>query len=151
MRTFKLFLLTLFAALGLAAQAQTIEVYKDGQVIDSFSAAQVDSVVYKYAEPQERYYYYVGTVKPTADSDIEANGKTVESVEELKGFTIDSDEYVYFCYPTEWGVANITDDNGLPAAGKSIIGLSNVSLTKYNGWRFNKLNSGLHYNVTFKK
>lgn len=60
MKALKLLLLTLFAALGLAAQAQTIEVYKDGQVIDTFPAAQVDSVVYKQVAATPKYYYYVG-------------------------------------------------------------------------------------------
>lgn len=68
MKALKLLLLTLFAALGFAAQAQTIEVYKDGQVIDSFSAAQVDSVVYKQVAATPKYYYYVGTEEPTADN-----------------------------------------------------------------------------------
>lgn len=108
MKAFKLLLLTLFAALGFAAQAQTIKVYKDGQVIDTFSAVQVDSVVYKQVAATPKYYYYVGTVKPTADSDIEANGKltsdnnsnviiTDGKVSEIIALP-DTDQYIYISF-----------------------------------------------------
>lgn len=144
-------LVAILSFFALSAQAQTIEVYKDGQVIDSFSAAQVDSVVYKQVAATPKYYYYVGTVKPTADSDIEANGTEIDSSDKLKGFTVDSNEYVYFCYPTEWGTAKLIDDDGDAIPGKSVLELSNVALTKYKGWRFNKYAEGLHVNISFVK
>ena len=138
MKAFKLLLLTLFAALGLAAQAQTIEVYKDGQVIDTFSATQVDSVVYKQVAAIPKYYYYVGTVKPTADSDIEANGKltsdnnsnviiTDGKVSEIIALP-ETDQYIYFVYPKEWGIATILDKDG------DNVGLANkTSLSSFAG------------------
>lgn len=110
MKALKLLLLTLFAALGLAAQAQTIEFYKDGQVIDSFSAAQVDSVVYKQVAATPKYYYYVGTEEPTADNFGSLKIETTKDewnnkeVEFPKGIP-------YFAFPKEWNYV-MKDANG---------------------------------------
>ena len=65
MKALRFFFFSLLAAFSFAASAQTIEVYKDGRVIDSFSATQVDSVVYAPAAAQPRYYYYAGWTKPS--------------------------------------------------------------------------------------
>lgn len=65
MKALRFFFLSLLAAFSFAASAQTIEVYKDGRVIDSFTAAQVDSVVYAPAAAEPRYYYYAGWTKPS--------------------------------------------------------------------------------------
>lgn len=108
MKALKLFLLTIFAALGLAAQAQTIEVYKDGQVIDSFSAAQVDSVVYKQVAATPKYYYYVGTVKPTAENLTTIGTAATEPVTSIE-LGNDGTVYKWFVYPNVWGKPTFID------------------------------------------
>lgn len=87
MKAFKLLLLTLFAALGFAAQAQTIKVYKDGQVIDTFSAAQVDSVVYKQVAAIPKYYYYVGW-EEISESNLATKGTLIGTSLPAKGTVI---------------------------------------------------------------
>lgn len=71
MKALRFLFLSLLAAFSFAASAQTIEVYKDGRVIDSFSATQVDSVVYAPAAAQPRYYYYAGWDCPNSVEDLE--------------------------------------------------------------------------------
>lgn len=150
MKALKLILTTLLFLASFAAEAQNVVIYKDGNIVREYTAEQVDSVVYVPAK-EVKYYYYVGTVKPTVDSDIEANGIEIDSPDKLKGFTVESNEYVYFCYPTEWGTAKLIDDDGDAIPGKSVLELSNVAFTKYKGWRFNKYAEGLHVYITFEK
>lgn len=148
MKTIKLILTTLLFLASFAAEAQNVVIYKDGNIVREYTAEQVDSVVYVPATERRKFYYYLGTVKPTDDTFIEENGTVVYSKDDLKDFVIETDEYVYFCYPAEWGTAIITD-GAERAPGKSVLSLSNVNLTKYNGWRFNTYNQGMHYYITF--
>lgn len=76
MKALRFFFLSLLTAFAFAASAQTIEIYKDGRVIDSFTATQVDSVVYKSAAAQPRYYYYAGWTKPESEADLAEFAKT---------------------------------------------------------------------------
>ena len=96
------------------------------------------------------YYWYLGTTKPTNDAFIESNGTQISNSSEISSFTIDSDEYVYFVYPTSFGTAKIVDEDGDDAGGKAVETLSGVSLTNYKGWRFNTYNSGITYTITFQ-
>lgn len=69
MKALKLLLIILFAALGLAAQAQSIVIYKaDGSTL-ALNAEEVDSIAYNPPNPLgEEYYYYVGWTEPTAEN-----------------------------------------------------------------------------------
>lgn len=66
MKTLKLLLTAILLMIAYAANAQTIQLYKDGVVVKEYSAAEVDSVVYKPAAAQPRYYYYAGWDCPTS-------------------------------------------------------------------------------------
>lgn len=58
------------------SHSQTIYVYKDGAVVKEYSCAEVDSVVYKPAAAQPRYYYYAGWTKPESEADLAEFAKT---------------------------------------------------------------------------
>lgn len=112
MKALKLFLLTLFAALGLAAQAQTIEVYKDGQVIDSFPIYQVDSVVCK--QITDKFYYYVGLEEPSSENFDEIKMDTAIEEWNYKKVVFPKGT-PYFAFPREWKYV-IYDENGFELA-----------------------------------
>lgn len=61
------------------SHSQTIYVYKDGAVVKEYSSAEVDSVVYKPAAAQPRYYYYAGWTKPS-ESNLEELAKSVNEI-----------------------------------------------------------------------
>lgn len=107
-------------------------------------------ITFSKGTPTNPYYWYLGTTKPTNDAFIESNGTQISNSSEISSFTIDSDEYVYFVYPTSFGTAKIVDEGGDDAGGKAVETLSGVSLTNYKGWRFNKYNSGITYTITFQ-
>ena len=77
MKTLKLILLALLMMAGLAANAQTIQIYKDGVVVKEYDAAAVDSVIYKPAEAQPRYYYYAGWECPTTETELANKGTLI--------------------------------------------------------------------------
>lgn len=87
MKALRILFLFLLAAFSFAASAQTIEIYKDGRVIDSFSATQVDSVVYTPAAAQPRYYYYAGWDCPNSVEDLENRGTEIENFEAMSSGT----------------------------------------------------------------
>lgn len=70
MKPLKLLLTTILLMMAYVANAQTIQVYKDGAVVKEYSSAEVDSVVYKPAAAQPRYYYYTGWTKPESEADL---------------------------------------------------------------------------------
>lgn len=113
-----------------------------------FSAAVVNE---EPVEPEAKYYWYLGTEKPTDDAFIEANGTPINGPEDIPTLTWTSAEYIYFVYPKEFGKAVIVDDGGDEAGGKAVESLSTVNLTEYRGWRFNKDNQGIEYTVSFKE
>lgn len=106
MKALRFFFLSLLAAFSFAASAQTIEVYKDGRIIDSFSATQVDSVVYKQVAATPKYYYYVGTVKPTAENlatiGTELNGKPNWNSQLGCELSMSKKETYWVVVPEEW-------------------------------------------------
>lgn len=124
MKAFKLLLLTLFAALGLAAQAQTIEVYKDGQVIDSFSAALVDSVVYK--PKTKEFKYYLGETDAIdfslTDLNKTANDKT--DITHIHANQATGDTFTVFIWPENWGMPKSIIH---VASGKNYIAAWNIN------------------------
>lgn len=137
MKAFKLLLLTLFAALGFAAQAQTIEVYKDGQVIDTFSAAQVDSVVYKQVTATPKYYYYVGWDDSISEFNLATLGHEITNLKNMESGSIiysfidnpinyDSKAQYYVVIPEDVVVLNAlnanVEDSAFTSAGHSISG-----------------------------
>lgn len=70
------------------ANAQTIQVYKDGAVVKEYSSAEVDSVIYKPAAAEPRYYYYAGWDCPNSVEEmedfLESNGTRISgNVESL--------------------------------------------------------------------
>ena len=128
MKALRFFFLSLLAAFSFAASAQTIEVYKDGRVIDSFSAAQVDSVVYKPAAAQPRYYYYAGWTKPNSETELadfakktadegngadfiagEANMANSTVVDFTGNHTYHDEAVFYFVIPTGYKIRNAID------------------------------------------
>jgi hypothetical protein len=127
------------------------DVNEDGVVNGTDIQEVINIIVNGPDEGETTYYWYLGTTKPTDDAFIESNGKQISNSSEIGSFTIDSDEYVYFVYPTAFGTATIIDSGGFEAGGKAVETLSGVSLTNYKGWRFNKYNSGIIYTITFPK
>lgn len=110
MKALRILFLFLLAAFSFAASAQTIEIYKDGRVIDSFTAAQVDSVVYKQvAATPKYYYYYVGTTEPTADN-LATIGTETEKTEWTTQKSVACtnntgvSSYIYYCFATDWNM-----------------------------------------------
>lgn len=67
MKALKLILTTLLFLASFAAEAQNVVIYKDGNIVREYTAEQVDSVVYVPAK-EVKYYYYVGTERPTAEN-----------------------------------------------------------------------------------
>lgn len=154
-------LVAILSFFALSAQAQTIQVYKDGQAIDTFSAAQVDSVVYKQVAAIPKYYYYVGTVQPTADSFVETNGKLISGSDSNVKITSDkvseiialpeSEKWIYFVYPKEWGAASIVDKDGdnVGFADKSSL-QSFSDINKYYVYRVGYGAGSMHCWITYK-
>lgn len=66
----KYLLFVILFMMAYVANAQTIQVYKDGAVVKEYSSAEVDSVVYKPTAAQPRYYYYAGWTKPDSEADL---------------------------------------------------------------------------------
>lgn len=90
MKTIKLILTAILLMVAYVANAQTIQVYKDGAVVKEYSSAEVDSVVYKPAAAAPRYYYYAGWTKPNSETELaelakktadEGNGTDFEAKE----------------------------------------------------------------------
>lgn len=139
MKAFKLLLLTLFAALGLAAQAQTIEVYKDGQVIDTFSAALVDSVVYK--PKTKEFKYYLGETDAIdfslTDLNKTANDKT--DITHIHANQATGDTFTVFIWPTSWGMPTsiIADASGKNY--KAAWNINNGDLNVPSGYNYGSL------------
>lgn len=122
MKAFKLILTTLLFLASFAAEAQNVVIYKDGNIVKEYTAEQVDSVVYVPAK-EVKYYYYVGTEKPTAEnlatigtligesiSGYSKDNKLVsESIKitDIDGNSVRSNYYV--CIPEGLG---IYDDDG---------------------------------------
>lgn len=109
MKALKLILTTLLFLASFAAEAQNVVIYKDGNIVREYTAEQVDSVVYVPAK-EVKYYYYVGTVKPTTDSDIEKNGIEVPLESPIATLSItNNNDYQYFAYPKDWGTPTLID------------------------------------------
>lgn len=79
MKTLKLLFTAILLMVAHMANAQTIQIYKDGAVVKEYSSAEVDSVVYKPAAAQPRYYYYAGWTKPS-ESNLEELAKSVNEI-----------------------------------------------------------------------
>ena len=71
MKTLKLILTAIMLIVVYVANAQTIQVYKDGAVVKEYSSAEVDSVVYKPAAAEPRFYYYAGWDCPNSVEELE--------------------------------------------------------------------------------
>lgn len=71
MKTLKLILTAILLMMAYVANAQTIQFYKDGAVVKEYSSAEVDSVVYKPAAAEPRFYYYAGWDCPSSVEDLE--------------------------------------------------------------------------------
>lgn len=150
MKTMKFILTTLLFLASFDAEAQNVVIYKDGNIVKEYTAEQVDSVVYVPAK-EVKFYYYVGTEKPTTDSDIEAANMISE--DKITTFDVGNSltEYKYFCYPIEWGEPQFSDPlTGDPMTFSTKVSrLSGVSLSKYEGVRIGKTGSGA-FNVSWK-
>ena len=73
------------------------EAYKQHEVWGKF---------FKEEEPEAKYYWYVGTTKPTCDADIEASGQ--QSTEAISSLDVtDSNNFQYIAYPKSWGVPTL--------------------------------------------
>lgn len=70
MKTIKYILTAILLMVVYVANAQTIQVYKDGAVVKEYSSAEVDSVVYNPATAAPRYYYYVGWDCPNSVEEV---------------------------------------------------------------------------------
>lgn len=137
-------LVAILSFFALSAQAQTIQVYKDGQAIDTFSAAQVDSVVYKQVAAIPKYYYYVGTEEPTADNFGSLKIETTKDewnnkeVEFPKGIP-------YFAFPKEWNYV-MKDANGFNCTFDETTFIYNGIV--YIKFKTNKTLKALKYYIT---
>lgn len=100
---------------------------------------------------EENFYWYFGTTKLTTDEEIQANGTSISSKDEIPNSLnlVDPEEtlFYYFYWPKSFGTPTLTF-NGLPASGKPVEELSNMQLTDYTGWRFSKGSTGEH-NITW--
>lgn len=84
MKTLKLILTAILLMVAYMANAQTIQIYKNGAVVKEYSSAEVDSVVYKPAAAQPRYYYYAGWDCPKTVEELENKGTEIENFESLR-------------------------------------------------------------------
>ena len=114
----------------------------------------IDPVIIPDDEPEpseENLYWYFGTTKLTTDEEIQANGTSISSKDEIPNSLdlVDPEEtlFYYFYWPKSFGTPTLTF-NGLPASGKSVEELSNMQLTNYTGWRFSQGSTGKH-NITW--
>ena len=144
MKTIKLILTTLLFLASFAAEAQNVVIYKDGNIVKEYTAEQVDSVVYVPAK-EVKYYYYVGTEKPTTDSDIETNGIEVPLESPIATLSIENNiNYQYFAWPKEWGDSPTFTDtrNNLPLSFGKVASLTEAfdsnENSKYNCRRIGK-------------
>lgn len=88
MKTIKLILTAILLMATYVANAQTIQVYKDGAVVKEYSCAEVDSVVYKPAAAQPRFYYYAGWDCPNSVEGTEETS-LVKLIEKADGIHSD--------------------------------------------------------------
>lgn len=145
-----------FMLFGTSAMAQvdsTLEgdVNGDG-VVDIADITAVIAIIKQNAEANPTYYWYVGTEKLASDSEVESKGIQISSSSQITNpLTWTSSDYIYFIYPTEFGTAKIVDEAGDDIPGKAVETLSNVTFTKYKGWRFNKYSNGVNAHITFIK
>ena len=134
---------------GNTTTAVRADVNGDG-VVNEADIAEIIAIIKENNDV--KYYWYIGQEKLTTDAEVESKGTQISKASEITNpLTWTSSNYVYFIYPVEFGTAKIVDEGGDNAGGKAIESLSDVSFTKYKGWRFNKDNQGIKYTVTFSK
>lgn len=124
MKTIKFILATLLMMVGLAANAQTIQIYKDGVVVKEYDAAVVDSVVYK--PKTDEFKYYLGETDAIdfslTDFNKTANDKT--DITHIHANQATGDTFTVFIWPTSWGMPTSIIDNG---SGKNYIAAWNIN------------------------
>lgn len=107
MKAFKLILTTLLFLASFAAEAQNVVIYKDGNIVREYTAEQVDSVVYVPAK-EVKYYYYVGTERPTVENLATIGTSATEPVTSIE-LGNDGTVYKWFVYPDVWGKPTFVD------------------------------------------
>lgn len=105
MKAFKLILTTLLFLASFAAEAQNVVIYKDGNIVREYTAEQVDSVVYVPAK-EVKYYYYVGTVQPTAENDS-SNWKISNTDAGFETTVVVPTGESWLVYPNTWNYTAI--------------------------------------------
>lgn len=93
MKTIKLLFTAILMMMAMCVQAQTVQVYKNGQVVKEYPASDVKSVQVKQA-----YFYYAGWECPRNEEELASKGTLIENYESLTSASIIKD---YISNPIE--------------------------------------------------